>query len=314
MRFPGKERLPEGFTSPTELPQTETQAKEWQAVNRSWWENHPMRYDFMQGENPYPEFTKEFYTEIDWRFFSNAREFMPWNTIPFDALIDFDALKAKDVLEIGVGNGSHAQLLAEHARSFTGIDLTDFAVQSTAKRMRCFGLDARILRMDAENMEFEDNSFDFIWSWGVIHHSSNTQRVLKEMNRVLRPGGKAITMVYHRSFWYYYVLGGLFNGILKGQLFRSKSLHQVTQQMIDGGIARYYSIPEWKNLISEFFDVEEVSIYGQKADMFPLPGGKLKAGLMACVPNAFSRLFTNKLQMGYFLVSKMRKPDNRQSA
>ena len=34
-------------------------------------------------------------------------------------------------------------------------------------------------------MEFADNSFDFIWSWGVIHHSADTQRVLREMHRVL---------------------------------------------------------------------------------------------------------------------------------
>ncbi|MEK6405929.1 MAG: class I SAM-dependent methyltransferase [Acidobacteriota bacterium] len=223
-------------------------------------------------------------------------------------IINFGSLKDKDVLEIGVGNGSHAQLLAQHAGSFTGIDLTEYAVKSTTERMRCFGLNARVLRMDAENMEFADSSFDFIWTWGVIHHSSNTRRVLQEMHRVLRPGGTAITMLYHRSFWYYYILGGLINGVLRGQLLRTRSLHKITQQMIDGALARYYTIPEWKDMTSEFFDIEKILIYGSKAEIVPLPGGAIKTAVMACIPNPLSRLLTNRLKMGYFLVSILKKP------
>ena len=148
------------------------------------------------------EFSKEFFQEIDDRFFSNAQQYMPWRRRPFEALIDFDGLAEKDVLEIGVGNGSHAQLIAPHARSYWGIDITDYAVKSTSKRMECFGIDdARILRMDAERMGFADESFDFIWSWGVIHHSANTEQILREMRRVLRCGGSAVTMVYHRGLW-----------------------------------------------------------------------------------------------------------------
>jgi len=198
-------------------------------------------------------------------------------------------------------------LLAGHARSFTGIDLTEYAVKSTTERMRCFGLSANILRMDAEQLQFPDNSFDFIWSWGVIHHSSNTRRILQEMHRVLRPGGKAITMVYHRSFWYYYILGGLFNGILRGRLFKTGSLHQVTQEMMDGALARFYTIPEWTGMVTEFFALKKILIYGSKAEIVPLPGSKFKTALMACIPNPVSRLFTNHLQMGYFLVSILEK-------
>ncbi|MBK7629849.1 MAG: class I SAM-dependent methyltransferase [Ignavibacteriales bacterium] len=43
-------------------------------------------------------------------------------------MIDFESLKNKKVLEIGVGNGSHAALLAKYAKDFTGIDLTDYAI------------------------------------------------------------------------------------------------------------------------------------------------------------------------------------------
>jgi len=91
---------------------------------------------------------------------------------------------------VGVGCGSHAQLLAPpRAGSYTGIDLTDYAVECTRRRFWAIGLDGRIQQMDAENMEFPDASFDFVWSWGVIHHSSDTRKALAEITRVLRPGG-----------------------------------------------------------------------------------------------------------------------------
>ena len=87
-----------------------------------------MRYDWTARLEA-QEFSSEAYDEIDRRFFSVARQFMPWTREPFDALIPFDQLPQMDVLEIGVGSGSHAQLLARFAKSFTGIDLTEYATR-----------------------------------------------------------------------------------------------------------------------------------------------------------------------------------------
>ena len=119
-----KNNLPEGFNDPIELPKSQAQAEKWQESNYEWWQSHPMRYDW-KDKVPYEEFSKEFYAEIDRRHFLNTMEYMGWKLIPFDNLIDFNFLKNKDVLEIGVGNGSHAQLFAQHSKSFTGIDLTE---------------------------------------------------------------------------------------------------------------------------------------------------------------------------------------------
>jgi 2-polyprenyl-3-methyl-5-hydroxy-6-metoxy-1,4-benzoquinol methylase len=88
-----------------------------------------MRYD-SNAPIPYAEFSQEFYVEIDRRFYNAVSLFAPWKNIPFDSFIDFPSLKTKDVLEIGCGNGSHAQLMATHAKSYTGIDLADYAVKS----------------------------------------------------------------------------------------------------------------------------------------------------------------------------------------
>lgn len=304
-----KHNVPKGFNSPTALPGDEAQAKDWQEANKDWWENHPMRYDFTD-EVKVREFSREFYQEIDKRFFSDASVYLPYKELPFEGLIDFTSLRDKDVLEIGVGMGSHAQLLAQHAKSFTGIDLTEYAIKSTSERMNTFGLagpNVNIRRMDAEKLEFADGSFDFVWSWGVIHHSSNTRQVLKEIHRVLRPGGTTTIMVYHRNFWNYYIYSGFFGGVLKRHLFKSGSLHEVRQTEIDGALARFYTIPEWKQLVSEFFSVENVRILGSKSEIVPLPGGSVKNAVLSAIPDGAGRFFTNNCKLGTFLVSTLRK-------
>jgi ubiquinone/menaquinone biosynthesis C-methylase UbiE len=70
--------------------------------------------------------------------------------------------------------------------------------------------------MDAEHLAFPDASFDFVWSWGVIHHSSNTWQIVGEIQRVLKPGGTAVIMVYHRGWWNYYVWGMLIGPVRAG--------------------------------------------------------------------------------------------------
>ncbi len=296
-----------GFDSPTQLPQTADEARAWQEANRSWWESHPMRYDWDQ-EIPTEEFGKEFYEEIDRRFFADAETYLPSRRIPFDALIDYQNLHTQDVLEIGVGNGSHAGLLAQHARSFTGIDLTSYAVTSTTRRFQLFGLPGTIRQMDAEHMDFPDGSFDFIWSWGVIHHSSNTRQILGEMNRVLRPGGHAVVMVYHRNFWTWYVAHGITRGVIRGQILKTHSLHQIVQRGTDGALARYYRIPEFTALASEFFQANQVGIYGSKEEIVPLPGGKAKRMLSSAIPNRTAHFLTHRFRMGGFLVAFLQKP------
>lgn len=298
---------PEDFDNPIQLPVNELQSENWQIENRDFWENNPMRYDWKDKLKD-SEFSKDFFVEIDRRFFASAEKYLPFKNIPFDRLIDFGSLKDKDVLEIGVGMGSHAQLLSMASKSLTGIDITANATKGVTERLRIFNLtNSKIIRMDAEKMGFRSDTFDFIWTWGVIHHSANTRNILKEMNRVLKPGGKAITMVYHKSLWNYYILGLFYFGLIRGEMFRSRSLHKIIQKHSDGAIARYYSIKEWKELVSELFCIENIVILGAKEEVIPLPGGKFKNMVMGLVPDRITRFFTNRCKCGSFLVSALRK-------
>lgn len=304
--FPGKVK---GLKSPTQLPENESSGREWQELNRAWWERAPMRYDWTEAIQA--EWgSAAYFEEIDRRFFQSVHQYLPWHKRPFDNLIDFTGLKDQDVLEIGVGCGSHAQLIAPFCKSFTGIDLTENARRETTKRLESFGIPGRIVCMDAEKMSFPDVSFDFIWSWGVLHHSANPFKILREMHRVLRPDGQVTVMVYHRSFWKYYVMDGFIRGILSGELFRKGSFLRVNQAATDGALARYYRPEEWRRLCTGLFDVESSFVTGQKSDLILLPRGPLKRSVEAFLPDGLTRFFTNRLRFGSFLIVKMRRNDS----
>ena len=296
-----------GFDRPAQLPCDEAQRRLWQAANKAWWEAAPMRYDWRKslGESPG---SIAYFEEIDRRFLASVHGFMPWRRIPFDAVIPFAELHDRDVLEIGVGHGTHAQLLSAYCKSFTGIDLTQTATSMTAKRLRLVGASGNVAQMDAECLGFPDGSFDYVWSWGVIHQSADTQRVLAEIDRVLRPAGKCTVMVYYRSWWNYYVVGFL-RGIFLRQWPQQGSLHHVSQSGTDGAIARYYKPNEWRAAIGDRFVLEAIDIYGLKSDVVPLPHGRLKLALMRVMPDAVARFLTRHLRMGSLLVAQLRKRD-----
>jgi SAM-dependent methyltransferase len=303
------EKKAAGFDHPTQLPRDEEERRRWQSANRAWWESAPMRYDGREEIVQRPG-SEAYFREIDRRFFASARAFIVWDKTPFDSIIPFDTLADKDVLEIGVGQGTHAQLLASHCRSFTGIDLTTAAAAMTARRLTLFGVPGSVLQMDAERMGFGPNSFDFVWSWGVVHQSADTRRVLAEIERVLRPSGRCTVMVYYRSWWNYQVSGFL-RAVFQGRWRKLGTLHHVSQSGSDGAIARYYKPAEWEGAARDLFTIDSMQIYGLKSDVVPLPHGRLKQMAMALLPDSLARFMTSRLRMGSLLVAHMRKPDTR---
>ena len=293
-----------GFDSPIRLPDDENQRCAWQEANKAWWEDKPMRYDWREGLASDKE-TRDFFREIDERFLLSVEKFLPSRSIPFDALIRFDTLGDRDVLEIGMGHGSVGQLLAQYARSYTGIDLTEEATNMTRRRFTFLNKKGTLLRMDAEAMTFPDASFDFVWSWGVIHHSADTSRILKEMHRVLRPNGQAIVMVYYRSWWSYYLFS-IMKLLLEGKFPTSDRIDKMRQRTTDGAIARFYTRCEWKKITNSLFSVT-TSVHGMSIELIPLPHGRVKNFLLRILPDRMARFMTHQLAMGSFLVAHMAK-------
>ena len=109
----------------------------------------------------------------------------------------FDESRGLRVLEVGVGLGADHQCFAEQGAQLSGVDLTPRAIEMTRRRLDALGLASDLRVGDAEHLDFPDNTFDVVYSWGVIHHSPDTAQAAREIFRVLKPGGVARVMIYH---------------------------------------------------------------------------------------------------------------------
>ena len=120
-------------------------------------------------------------------------------------LVPFAEAKAQKVLEIGIGNGADAAMFALHGGIYTGVDLTEAALEATRRHFEVLGLSGTFQKENAERLSFPAASFDIVYSHGVLHHTPHPQKAIEEVYRVLKPGGRAIVMLYHKRSFNYYI-------------------------------------------------------------------------------------------------------------
>ena len=113
----------------------------------------------------------------------------------------FSRWNGKRVLEIGVGAGTDFVNFGRCGAQLTGVDLTPAAIEHTRNRLTLEGLEADIRVANAESLPFSDESFDLVYSFGVIHHAEHPERIVREVRRVLAPGGEARIMLYGLHSW-----------------------------------------------------------------------------------------------------------------
>lgn len=284
-----------------ELPPNEAQAQ-----NHAWWTRNPMTYDW-RGTSTLAPGTREWFEDIDRRFFDAAYYARGADGAPFGRYLNTAEIQRKDVLEVGCGMGTHAALLARAGAALTAIDLTEPAVEMTRRRLETFNLEGRVLQADAEALPFPEHSFDLVWSWGVIHHSGSFERCLAEITRVLRPGGRLLLMVYHRRSLLYYVHNGLIRGILMGQL-RRRTLEEIYSRNMDGAWARLFSRGELQRHLTPCYKDVNVKVVGQKAELFPVPASPVKRRLEAATPDGLASAILGRL--GFLLVATARKSED----
>ena len=106
---------------------------------------------------------------------------------------EFSSHAGERLLELGCGTGADLLQFAENGAIATGLDITDRHLELARKRV---GDLASIVQGDIRQLPFDDGSFDYIYSHGVLHHSDEPQKVASEVIRVLRPGGRFNIRVY----------------------------------------------------------------------------------------------------------------------
>jgi len=263
-----------------------------QQVNREWWESNPMTYDWEKTLQIDPG-TLKWYDEIDRRFLESAYYAAGQNDQPFGRFLKPDLVSGKQVLEIGCGMGTHAEMLLRNGARLTAIDQTALAVESTRRRLERKQLDALVLQQDAEKLTLPDRSFDVVWTWGVIHHSSSTEQCMSEISRVLRPGRRLLMMVYYRPSLVFYLHFGLIRGVLLVRLLR-QSIHQIYVNATDGFYARVFSKSELRELLARQFHSLQITVVGLKAELYPIPRNSLKIALERVTPDWLARAILGK--------------------
>lgn len=217
-----------------------------QQVKR-FWENHPL----LSSSIPYPPGSGEFLEAFD-----RERERVEPVGIQ-KQVYDFKSAQDKNILDVGCGNGwVLSKFFREGAKCF-GLDLTQKAIEISQKRFLLMHGKASFMIANAEELPFKDSCFDVVTAMGVLHHTPHIEKAIREIHRILRPGGKIILMLYHKNsvLHRFYMPLRLFY-----QTVKERRISIPIQDLINGvdgvgnPLGRVYSRSEVKRMLSSFVD------------------------------------------------------------
>ena len=207
----------------------------------------------------------------------------------------FQDSRGLEVLEIGVGLGADHQQFAQAGARLTGIDITPRAVAHTQQRLEFFGLNSSLKQADTENLPFAAECFDLVYSWGVLHHTPDTQSAINEVFRVLKWGGVARVMIYHKwsvvgfMLWLRYGFGSCRPW---------RSLKSIYSHHLESPGTKAYSRQEALALFADFTHIEISTPLGH-GDLLTSSAGQRHRGLVLSLarllwPRWFIRTFFSK--------------------
>jgi SAM-dependent methyltransferase len=221
---------------------------------------------------------------------------------------DFDSVTGKRLLEVGIGLGADFERFIRGGAIAIGVDLTQRAVEHVRARLRRAQLQARVERADAENLPFADDNFDIVYSWGVLHHTPDTNRAIGEVFRVLKPGGVAKIMIYHKYSIVGYMLW-LRYSLLRFRPFTS--LEEVYSCHLESPGTKAFSVDEAYKLFSKFTNVQ-ISTVLTHGDLLQSEAGQRHRGALLSAARAIwpRRLIRWCLPgQGLFMLIRASKPE-----
>jgi SAM-dependent methyltransferase len=155
--------------------------------------------------------------------------------------MELEKWKGKNVLEIGCGIGSDAYMFATNGANYTGIELSNEALDITKIRFGLYDLSGNFYNLNAEDLTiFENDTFDLVYSFGVIHHTVNPELIIKEVYRILKPGGTFKLMLYAKQSW--------------KKIMIDSGLDQFEAQP-NTPIAHTYTNPEVNDMLNQFVNI-----------------------------------------------------------
>lgn len=221
------------------------------------------------GSTPGEPGSEEYLARID----AARRAYAPW----MDEVLAYRRWAGRDVLDVGCGQGIDVARYAEAGANVSGVDLTPRHLELAQQLLDHRGLEARLVRGDAERLPFEDASFDRVSSNGVLHHTPDMPGALREIHRVLRPGGEAVVIVYNRNSLHYWLHQVALHGVLLGKLFRERSMEGVLSRTVEETstgarpLVRVYTRKSLRTMLSAagFTDVRTAVRHFHASDTVP---------------------------------------------
>ena len=140
--------------------------------------------------------TAEYFDQVE------ARKYFVEPHIP--GFAEFEKWKGKKVLEIGCGLGTDATNFARAGADYTGLELSEASLELAKKRFEVFGLKGRFFSGNAEELGSiipQGETFDLIYSFGVIHHTPHPEKVIQEARKLMHPDSEMRVMLYAKNSW-----------------------------------------------------------------------------------------------------------------
>jgi len=232
---------------------------------RDFWEEEPCGSEHVA----LPEGTAEFFAEVE-----RTRDALD----PYiHRFADFAGARGKRLLEIGVGLGTDFVRFARAGAVATGVDLTEHAVELVRRRLALEGLEADVRTADAENLPFDDGSFDRVYSWGVLHHTPDNHKAIAEALRVLDAGGEVCVMLYARHSWVSYGLW-VRHALLAGRPWRSFA--DVLASHMESEGTRGYTKRELRRLFAILEDLRIDKVRTSYDEQIAGPAARLTGNLL----------------------------------
>jgi SAM-dependent methyltransferase len=195
--------------------------------------------------------SREFFDEVERHRYQDYAPWMP-------EVMGFNEFAGARLLEVGCGMGTDLLQFARGGAQVTGVDLTPRSIQISRQHLNVYGQSGDFAISDGENLPFRDESFDVVYSNGVLHHTPDTAGAVREIHRVLRHGGLARVMLYHRGSAAYWGDIILRHGVLNGELLRGHTPADIMSRYVEfndsGGrpLVKVYSRREARQLFSMF--------------------------------------------------------------
>lgn len=277
----------------------------------SWWEKNPFTYNGTQGVGKpnSPEMTLKQFQKIETRFRRHGSSYQKVGEPLLSNFIPYHLIRGKPVLDIACGTGVVAVEMARQDCSLTAIDITEFAVSTTKLNLKLRGLEGSVLRMDGQELEFPDGSFDFVSAHGCLMHMPNMDAALAEIFRVLRPGGMTYAWVYNKG-WYFWFGIVFLRGFFLGKLLKYRfNLTKLSSRYSDGSHAEgnvhtiFLSSKELRRKYERCgFIVDEIGVVYNPADMDAFPTLKFPFGKF--LPEFIRKFIGRKMGLGLRILAR----------